>query len=451
LWAGSVWHLPVVPEAQRDALARRQAQAAATLARLGETEPLWRSLEHRPDPRLRSFLIHRLAPLGMDVHRLLARLASEREVSRRRALVLAIGEYPLDRLTTDERTEWLSRLWNWFREEPDPGLHGATGWLLRRWAGANAVARAEQDLARREVDRKPDPAAAPNRWYVNGQGQTMVVVPGPLVSWMGSPAHETERAAVPCSSLQRVRIPRSFALGATEVTRAQFRKFLGIPIDEQVTPDGPCLTITWYAAAAYCNWLSAQEGIPEGQWCYVANASGKYDDGMRMAPDYLIRSGYRLPTDAEWEIACRAGSTTRRFYGETDELLGQYAWYLNTTGGTKAMPVGLLKPNDLGLFDLYGNAAEWTANVKEPPLTETRDRRGMPLRLDGEQLAVLRSELSIFIRGLSYQKGAESLRSAARMTATSPRAGSRSLGFRVARSVPGLEAAESADPGPPPR
>ena len=80
--------------------------------------------------------------------------------------------------------------------------------------------------------------------------------------------------------------------------------------------------------------------------------------GMKLPADYLSRSGYRLPTEAEFEYACRTGTATSRYYGQTDALLGNYAWYPETAD-TRSCPVGTLKPNDLGLFDTHGNVYEW--------------------------------------------------------------------------------------------
>ena len=75
------------------------------------------------------------------------------------------------------------------------------------------------------------------------------------------------------------------------------------------------------------------------------------------APDILSRGGYRLPTDMEFEYACRAGTTTGGYHGDTDELILKYAY--SNVGGQGAMPVARLKPNDFGLFDTLGNTREW--------------------------------------------------------------------------------------------
>ncbi len=85
--------------------------------------------------------------------------------------------------------------------------------------------------------------------------------------------------------------------------------------------------ITWYSAANYCNWLSEQEGLPKDQWCYLPNEAGAYAEGMTIPADVLERTGYRLPTEAEWEFACRSGTVTRYYFGLSIELLGKYAWY----------------------------------------------------------------------------------------------------------------------------
>jgi formylglycine-generating enzyme required for sulfatase activity len=332
------------------ALARRQADAAAALGALGRWQKVWPQLRHTPDPTRRSYLIDRLGPGGVEARALIDHLSPGREpdVSARRALLLALGEFDSQQLLPAEREAFSPRLLALYRDDPDPGVHGAAGWLLRHWGQQAKVAEIDRGLATGKVEG--------NRgWYVNGQGQTMVLVrPGEF---------ETNPSSVEGKPL-RVRVERPFALAAREVTVAEFLRFRK---DHQhnkefaPTEDCPVNMVSWYDAAAYCNWLSKEEGIAEDQWCYLPNEKAEYAAGMKIKAGTLSLSGYRLPTEAEWELACRARSVTSWSMGNAEDLLGKYAWYLAKSQG-RLRPVGRLRPNDLGLFDLYGNEWEWCQN-----------------------------------------------------------------------------------------
>ena len=99
--------------------------------------------------------------------------------------------------------------------------------------------------------------------------------------------------------------------------------------------DYPAISMTHHAANKFCQWLSAK--------------TGEY---------------YRLPTEAEWEYACRAGTTTKYSFGDDEKLLGQYAWF-EMNGDFKYQKVGRKKPNPWGLYDMHGNVAEWTMDGYE--------------------------------------------------------------------------------------
>ncbi|HKI31191.1 MAG TPA: SUMF1/EgtB/PvdO family nonheme iron enzyme, partial [Gemmataceae bacterium] len=334
----------------RLALARRQANAAVALAALGRWQKVAPLLRHAPDPTVRSYLIDRLGPGGVEVRAVIARLSPEREpdVSARRALLLALGEFDGERLPPAEREALRPRLLELYRDDPDPGTHGAAGWLLRQWGQQEKVEGIDRDLATGKVEGK-------RQWYVNGQRQTFAIVP--------PGEFETEDG----DKRVTVRVERRFALAAREVTVAEFlrfRKDYAYVKEYAPTEDCPVNSVSWYDAAAYCNWLSEKEGIAEQQRCYVPNEKGEYAEGMKVKANALGLSGYRLPAEAEWELACRAGSVTGWSMGEAEDLLGKYAWYV-ANSPSRSRPVGSLRPNDLGLFDLHGNAWEWCHNRYE--------------------------------------------------------------------------------------
>jgi formylglycine-generating enzyme required for sulfatase activity len=362
----SVWHRPVVADADKERLAKRQANAGAALLRLEKTELVWPLLRYRPDPRARSYLIHRLSPLGADPRPLIRRLETEPDISIRRALLLGLGEFGPEQLPVTEREALVPRLLRQYREDPDSGLHGAAEWLLRRWNHEDKLGEIDMALAKRGAPR-PEGGG---RWYINGQGQTFVLIPGPVEFVMGSPRTEAERWGGAEGTLEmphRRRIDRSFALATKEVTVEQFLRFRanhGYIRQDSPTIGHPVNSVSWYEAVAYCNWLSKEEGIPEDQWCYLPNSKGVFAEGMRMKPDHRNLTGYRLPTEAEWQFACRAGAVTSRYFGETEELLGEYGWYLIDSRRRSMLLPGRLKPNDLGLFDLYGNAWELSEDIQ---------------------------------------------------------------------------------------
>jgi eukaryotic-like serine/threonine-protein kinase len=357
------------PEIARERLAKRQANAAVALLKLNQPDRVWPLLRHSSDPRRRSYLIHRFGPFGVGADVLVERLSQEPESEIRRALILSLGpeEYPDEMWNADHKQALIQRLKEIYTTDDDPGMHAAAEWLLRQWREEAWIVQtvAAWSADKRLRDRRLEGIStllrlgekATPQWYVTGQGQTMVVLPGPVEFTMGSP--ETEFMRRPDESLHQCRIGRSFAMMAAPVTIKQFHRFepdyTNVEIRRYPEPSCPIGGLWASHCADYCNWLSEQEGIPRDQWCYNVNENNRTTS---IKQNYMSLIGYRLPSEAEFEYACRAGALTARYYGQTEELLGKYAWNLQNAR-ERTWPVGNKKPNDFGLFDMHGHVYTW--------------------------------------------------------------------------------------------
>lgn len=175
--------------------------------------------------------------------------------------------------------------------------------------------------------------------------------------------------------------------------------------------------------------MSEREGMHKDQWCYLPKDGKSYVEGMTIPADALHRTGYRLPTEAEWEYVCRAGTVTSRYYGLSVSLLEKYAWY-QANGQDRAWPCGSLLPNDLGLFDMLGNVSEWCQDKDKADLPETR---GVYLDEISNQQTIVEDQNRI-IRGGMYAEPPASVRSAKRFGDPPFYAGFYN-GFRLARTL----------------
>jgi formylglycine-generating enzyme required for sulfatase activity len=451
LVSASVWRRPLVSEEEKDQVAERQARAAVAMVRMGKTDGIWALLRYSSDPRLRSFIVNWLQPLGarpgpvvtefsrIDPNARPAVNAGQpavdailfhQETSIRRALILALGKYEADDLSASEREALVAKLLELHRNDPDAGIHGAAESTLRRWKQEDKLKATVESLAKLR-----DPGE--RRWYVNGQRQTFTIINEPVQFDMGSPPNEPGRIAGN-EPRRLITIPRRFAIATREVTIEQFQTFVKsndqYAMDQSTlnrystSPDGPWIGCDWYGAAAYCNWLSEQEGLPKDQFCYLLNEAGALTEGTTIPANVLERTGYRLPTEAEWEYACRAGAITSRYYGASDELLDKYAWY-QSNSHQRGCSAGALLPNELGLFDTLGNAYEWC---------QDQFRAYRPARKGVYRDEVVLTEQVLDRRMRIFRGGTNSdlpdeVRSASR-AGDLPTLRSITIGFRVART-----------------
>lgn len=156
--AASIWHRPFVADTTKDAFAKRQSQVAIALLRLDRPERVWPLFRHNSEPRLRTFLRHRLGSSAIESRKIIDLLEKETDTSVRRALILSLGEFTQDQLPADVRKLPIPRLLERYRNDPDPGIRGAVDWLLRPshegttprkvdWLQGETLRRIDQELA----------------------------------------------------------------------------------------------------------------------------------------------------------------------------------------------------------------------------------------------------------------------------------------------------------------
>ena len=252
----------------------------------------------------------------------------------------------------------------------------------------------------------------PPKEITNSIGVKLVLIPkGQFM--MGSP--ESEEGRRKDETQHEVTISKGYYLGVYEVTQAQYEKVIGKnpslyqgAIVGNENADLPVENVSWEDAVEFCKKLS---GLPEEK------KAGRE---------------YRLPTEAEWEYACRAGSKTAYSFDDEEGLLPEYGWF-SRNSSHRTHTVGLLEPNTWGLYDMHGNVWEWCSDwYEEYPKGAVSDPTGPK-----------EGSLRV-IRGGSWHGGAADCRSADRGWCT-PDDRSFSLGFRLALISSGIPKSPEAD------
>jgi len=406
---------PELDEKEKDRLARRKANAILLLRNADRDQPFWSALAHGPDPRLRSFLIHHLQHVPTNPDAWLDRPAEVADPGTRAAIVLVLGGDAVVE-STQPRDKVIETLLHIYRKDTDSGVHGAADWTLRRLGSDAQVAQAVDELSK--LGMRPG-----YHWYVSKSKLTMVIIDKPGRVQFGSPPNEPGRDKK--DETQWIgNVNWSFAISDKEITQAQYRAL--VPEHREFlneiapTTEHPANAMPWFDAMEYCRRLSVRDEIPESE---IVVPSKDFDKSEY--PSFLAGRGYRLPLEVEWEVACRAGSVTPRFFGYAPDLLSSYCYYIANSGGT-TQPVGTAMPNQLGIFDMVGNVAEWCAEIYVQNREFVPDQVAPPLPFPPTS--------SVVVRGNEFVSSARMVRTANRFYSR-PDVQAYARGIRVVHTV----------------
>jgi len=452
---------------ERIGYGQRRANAAVTLLRLGEPEKVPAVFEWSDDPEALTQFIFRCQPRGIEIETLLnlfemvvAMPADKCPKDARYALMLAIGEYAPSEIPASRRAALIDQLADWYANDPSSGVHGAAGWLLRHLGEHEMVTRVDQTPVPYASDREwfnlaitvtpTQPAKPENIGADEEQGQPVEseIIPRPNQTFyytfivfppgeyiIGSPEDEPDRSTLAIREMNHtVKLTRPFALLDREITMEELiafsPKYEGFRQQFNTRRQDAGHAVHWYDSVAFCRWLGEQMDLPESSQPYTS-PEGLDEEKYRRDPDPeakgaprdwpldLDRLGFRLPTEAEWEIVSRGGARTAHGFGGDVVLRERFGWSVENSG-KQVHSTKELRPSIRGLFDLGGNVFEYTHNwYSDYGMDGVVD----PLGPD--------EGVSRVIRGGGFFNAGGFFRSASRDT-VSPTYRSLDLGFRLA-------------------
>ena len=250
--------------------------------------------------------------------------------------------------------------------------------------------------------------------FLTAQQNNMVRIEGGTFT-MGSPANETGRLD---NEIQRQVAISAFYMSRYEITQKEYQEIMGANPSRFKGDNLPVETVTWFDAIEYCNKLSQKEGLTPAYTITGRTPATGYPITAATVTANWSANGYRLPTEAEWEYACRAGTATA--YNTGASISDNTGWY-SANSGYRTKPVGQKPANAWGLHDMHGNVREWCwdwhGSYQTGAQTDPRGASSSTYRV---------------IRGGSYSDSAGITRSADR-DSNCPFISYSYIGFRVVR------------------
>lgn len=367
---------------------RRRANAAIALLRNGDRTACAETLRVTDDPEAVSQFIHRCRLWGIQPIELIQCLdrgdprqnsaagIPTGETSRLTyAILLTLGSYSFEQIPMSEKERLIERIRSLYLNDPSAAVHSASRWLLRRWGY-------DEDVQKMDQSEMPFDPTGRREWFryvirkTQGDGLN-VFYPLTFVAFsarkyqLGSSAFMSVDADRSNNETERlVEISRTFAVCDQEVNWGLYSAMMGGDLHASMTkkfgwhlsPSHPAFGATWFDWIDFCRVLTREYRGAGDQWqCYRSDGSTfKATEDVGDSDVLLLhREGFRMPTEAEWEAAARAGHQTPYAFGGDISLLGHYGWFHENSDRRPQRCASKL-PAINGMFDIQGNLFEWT-------------------------------------------------------------------------------------------